>query len=65
LARPAAEASGLPTSAAKNPGILVVDGEEPIRRLLPMAFQRQGFEVWLAADGCQALKLYDRFPHAD
>jgi CheY-like chemotaxis protein len=45
----------------KAPGVLVVDDEEPIRRLLQIALQRQGFEVWLAADGFQAVKLYGRF----
>lgn len=61
LAKPVAKMAGAPASLAQSPGILVVDDEEPIRRLLQLVLQRQGFEVWLAADGSQALKLYDRF----
>jgi CheY-like chemotaxis protein len=59
--RPAAEVQILLDVPAKAPGILVIDDEEPIRRLLQIVLQRQGFDVWLAADGRQAVKLYDRF----
>lgn len=61
LQRPGAEVAGLRELPVQAPGILVVDDEEPIRRLLQMVLQRQGFTVWLAADGGQALKLYERY----
>lgn len=43
-----------------RPGILVVDDENSIRTLLRIALQRQGFAVWVAASGREALDLYDR-----
>jgi two-component system, cell cycle sensor histidine kinase and response regulator CckA len=45
--------------ARRRPGILVVDDEETLRDLLNWALQRQGFVVWLAADGRDALHLYE------
>jgi CheY-like chemotaxis protein len=41
-------------------GILIADDEAPIRSLLEVALRQQGFQVWLAADGQQALELYAR-----
>lgn len=61
LARPAAEAKSPIDLSARVPGVLVVDDEEPIRHLLQVVLHRQGFDVWQAADGLQALRLYDRF----
>ena len=46
---------------SRRHGILVVDDEDSVRGLLQIVLQRQGFDVWLAADGFQACKLYDRF----
>jgi signal transduction histidine kinase/CheY-like chemotaxis protein len=45
----------LPTS----PRILVVDDEQSIRELLGNILEVEGFEVSLAANGSDALKLYD------
>jgi CheY-like chemotaxis protein len=46
--------------AAKS-GILVVDDEPAIRRLLQTALRQHGFfAVWTAADGRQAVEIYRR-----
>jgi CheY-like chemotaxis protein len=39
-------------------GILVVDDDEGVRSLLNFTMRQQGFAVWLAADGQEALDLY-------
>jgi CheY-like chemotaxis protein len=41
-------------------GILVVDDEHHLRGVLGHSMRQQGFAVWLAADGHQALELYRR-----
>jgi CheY-like chemotaxis protein len=38
--------------------VLVVDDEEPIRKLAQRALERYGYRVLLAADGTEALSLY-------
>jgi CheY-like chemotaxis protein len=54
----------LPETALGQPGrkqgVLVVDDEPAVRKLLQLSLERQGFAVWLAADGRQALELYER-----
>lgn len=42
----------------QRPGILVVDDEPLVRKLLERALELEGFRVWPAADGGQALTLY-------
>lgn len=41
-------------------GILVADDDGGVRNLLNKGLHRQGFEVWLAADGQKALELFWR-----
>ena len=41
-----------------GPAILVVDDEPLIRELLQLTLEQQGFSVFLAADGREALALY-------
>ncbi|HEY1862073.1 MAG TPA: response regulator [Gemmataceae bacterium] len=41
-------------------GILVADDEEGVRGVLAIGMRQHGFDVWLAADGQQALDLYRR-----
>ena len=41
-------------------GILVVDDEHHLRGVLGHSMRQQGFAVWLAADGHEALDLYRR-----
>jgi CheY-like chemotaxis protein len=38
----------------------VVDDEPLVRRVLQLNLQRRGFTVWLAANGREALELYER-----
>ena len=45
---------------APKPGVLVVDDEDLVRRMLMMTLRREGFNVWVAADGWEAIKLYPR-----
>ena len=44
--------------ASKLPSILIVDDEKPIRELL--AIYLEGFKVYIAADGRQALEICSR-----
>lgn len=51
----------LPSAAVSGPrkfGILVVDDEEVIRNVLEVQMRKEGFAVWLAAEGHEALQLY-------
>ena len=41
-------------------GILIVDDETCVRDILRIAMRQEGFAVWLAADGQEALDLYQR-----
>ena len=43
----------------ENPrGVLVADNEPGIRRLLEFALTQQGYQVWLAANGDEAVHLF-------
>jgi CheY-like chemotaxis protein len=39
-------------------GVLVADDEQMIRLLVQLGLERNGFTVWLAADGREAIDLY-------
>ena len=39
-------------------GIMVVDDDGAVRRVLNAGLKRQGFDVWLASDGQAALEIY-------
>ena len=41
-------------------GVLVVDDETAVLRLLEAGLQQEGFRVWLASHGHQAVALYQR-----
>lgn len=43
-----------------KPGILIADDEPLVRDLLQAVLQHQGFTVWLAASGHDALQLYQQ-----
>jgi two-component system response regulator (stage 0 sporulation protein F) len=47
----------------EKPGVLVVDEDHLARALLQMGLERNGFDVWLAPNGYEALHLYEE--HAD
>jgi len=49
----------LPETARKH-GILVVDDDGGVRNLLNKGLHGHGFDVWLAADGQEALELFWR-----
>ena len=65
-ARPAATDQREPVES-KTPrayGILIVDDEPGVRGVLKVAMSEQGFSVWLAASGPEALDLYRRIHEA-
>jgi CheY-like chemotaxis protein len=45
--------------AERRPVVLVVDDHDAVRKLLNVALQRQGFDVWLAASGEEAVGIYE------
>lgn len=47
-----------PVREGKRPGILVVDDEDDVRRLLGKALAQHGFEVWLAGSGRIAIDIF-------
>ena len=44
----------------KNPRILVVDDEESIRHMLSLSLSKDGFQVWCASNGQEALSILQR-----
>src|SRR5262245_9445816 len=44
--------------APRRSGVLVVDDQEFIRSMLNTALGQQGFAVWLAANGREAIEVY-------
>jgi CheY-like chemotaxis protein len=42
----------------ENPGVLVVDGDHLVRIMVQLGLERNGFDVWLASNGRQAIQLY-------
>jgi DNA-binding response OmpR family regulator len=42
-------------------GVLVVNNEYRVRIVLQLALERNGFDVWLASDGEEALEVYRKF----
>jgi CheY-like chemotaxis protein len=53
-----AESPEIPPAAPRTYGILVADDEPSVRGVLSVTLRQQGFAVWLAADGWEALDLY-------
>lgn len=51
-------AQGTALGTARKCGVLIADDESVIRDLLNISLQREGFALWLAADGQEALALY-------
>ena len=41
--------------------VLVVDAEPIIRSLVQLGLEREGFEVWLAANSLEAVQLYEKY----
>jgi CheY-like chemotaxis protein len=42
----------------EKPGVLVVDDDHLVQRLVQLSLERAGFDVWSAANGREALCLY-------
>jgi two-component system NtrC family response regulator len=42
-------------------GVLVVDDDEMVRSLLGTFFRQQGFFVWLASDGEEAVEIFENY----
>ena len=55
-----AESPTAPHATPRAHGVLVVDDEGALRRLLDVGMRQEGFAVWLAATGREALDLYRR-----
>jgi len=47
-----------------KPGVLVVDDEHMVRIMVQLALERNGFDVWLARNGRDAIDLYRRHTEA-
>jgi anti-anti-sigma factor len=60
LAGQEAESAARDGQADSPAGFLVVDDEAAVRCLLEATFRIEGFKVWLAGHGHQALELYKR-----
>ena len=43
---------------SEKPGVLVVDDEHMVRLMVQLGLERNGFEVWLASNGREAIDLY-------
>ncbi len=56
-----AEAPDVSRGPPRQYGILVVDDDAAVRDLLDFALRHQGFAVWLAATGQEALEQYRRY----
>jgi len=55
-----AESPAAPHAAPRTYGVLVVDDEGGLRGVLDVGMRQEGFAVWLAANGREALDLYRR-----
>jgi DNA-binding NtrC family response regulator len=60
LAERSQAAEGEPTGLqfCEKPGVLVVDDEHLVRIMVQLGLERNGFDVWLASNGWDAIDLY-------
>jgi CheY-like chemotaxis protein len=54
----AAEVQPTVRQPCEKPGVLVVDDEHMVRIMVQMGLERNGFGVWLASTGREAIDLY-------
>jgi CheY-like chemotaxis protein len=54
----AAEGEATARQLREKPGVLVVDDEHIVRVMAQLGLERNGFEVWLASGGREAIRLY-------
>ena len=57
---PAAKGMPMQRQFRERPGVLVVDDEPPLRAMLQLSLERDGFDVYLASDGRDAIELYEK-----
>jgi DNA-binding response OmpR family regulator len=55
---PAAGGEATVRPPGDRPGVLVVDDEHMVRAMVQLGLERQGFNVWQACGGREALRLY-------
>jgi chemosensory pili system protein ChpA (sensor histidine kinase/response regulator) len=48
-------------SIADNQGVLVVDDNAQVRRLLTIVLEREGWPIWSAESGTEAIEQYQKF----
>lgn len=53
-----AESAEVPGASPRPYGVLVADDDAGVRGLLDLGLRHEGFTVWLAADGPEALEQY-------
>ena len=61
--KPATAAEPTVSKPGEKPGVLVVDDEHIVRIMVQLGLERNGFDVWLARNGREAIDLYRR--HAE
>lgn len=47
-----------PAYTTSPPAVLIVDDQDYVRDMLRRGLEKQGFEVWLAGSGWEALEIY-------
>jgi len=57
-ASPVAEGEPTAPPVPERPGVLVADDDPLVRTLVRLVLERDGFDVWLAANGREALRVY-------
>jgi CheY-like chemotaxis protein len=58
---PAAAVEPTVRQPREKPGVLVVDDEHMVRIMVQLALERNGFDVWLAANGRDAIELHREY----
>ncbi len=53
-----AEAGAVVRQPGGQPGVLVVEDEDFVRRMVQLSLERNGFDVWVAPGGREAIHLY-------
>jgi CheY-like chemotaxis protein len=54
----AAEGEPTPRQPREKPSVLVVDDDHLVRAMVQLGLERNGFDVWLAPSGREAIDLY-------
>ncbi len=60
----AAAADPTVRQSCDKPGVLVVDDEHMVRIMVQLGLERNGFAVWVARDGLEAIDLYRQHAEA-